>query len=123
MVYFQIDLKKETTNPDEMDIKDELVIHGMTWAAADEIEYITIGEFQTSDSYTPVYYIVRWKCNAYTLKKKYTCHAFDPTILIPEGELVCTAKFMTPMRKTSYWYHNPDEAIPVMVKLKQVVIP
>ena len=32
-------------------------------------------------------------------------------------------KFMTPMRKTSYWYHDPDESIPVMVKLKQVVMP
>ena len=27
------------------------------------------------------------------------------------------------MRKTSYLYLNPDEAIPVMVKLKQVVMP
>ena len=30
---------------------------------------------------------------------------------------------MTPMRKTSYWYCNPDEAIHVIVKLKQVVMP
>ena len=30
---------------------------------------------------------------------------------------------MTPIRKTSYLYHEPDEAIPVMVKLKQVVMP
>ena len=30
---------------------------------------------------------------------------------------------MTPMIKTSYWYHDPDEAIPVMVKLKRVLIP
>ena len=30
---------------------------------------------------------------------------------------------MTTMRKTSYLYHEPDEAIPGMVKLKQVVIP
>ena len=30
---------------------------------------------------------------------------------------------MTPMRKTSYWYHDPDESIPVMLKLKQVVMP
>ena len=30
---------------------------------------------------------------------------------------------MTPMRKTSYWYHEPDEEIPVMVKLKQFVMP
>ena len=30
---------------------------------------------------------------------------------------------MTPMRSNSYWYHNPDEPIPVMVKLKQVVMP
>ena len=26
------------------------------------------------------------------------------------------------MRKTSYWYHDPDETIPVMVNLKQVLI-
>ena len=30
---------------------------------------------------------------------------------------------MKPMRKTSYWYFNTDEAIPVMVKLKKVVMP
>ena len=30
---------------------------------------------------------------------------------------------MTPMRKTSYCYHDPDEAIPVVVKLRQVVMP
>ena len=29
---------------------------------------------------------------------------------------------MTPMKKTSHWYHEPNEAIPVMVKLKQVVM-
>ena len=29
---------------------------------------------------------------------------------------------MTPTRKNSYWYHNPDEAIPVMAKLKKVVM-
>ena len=30
---------------------------------------------------------------------------------------------MTPMIKTSHWYHDPNEAIPVMVKLKQVIMP
>ena len=30
---------------------------------------------------------------------------------------------MTPMIKTSHWYHETNEAIPVMVKLKQVVMP
>ena len=30
---------------------------------------------------------------------------------------------MTPTKKTSHWYHEPNEAIPVMVKLKQVVMP
>ena len=29
---------------------------------------------------------------------------------------------MTPIRKTFYWYHDPDEDIPVMVKLKQVLM-
>ena len=29
---------------------------------------------------------------------------------------------MTTMRKNSYWYHGPDEAIPIMVKLIQVVM-
>ena len=59
MVYCQIDLKKETTNPDKMDIKDELVLNGMTCAAAYEIEYNTIGAFKSSNSNTPVYYIVQ----------------------------------------------------------------
>ena len=30
---------------------------------------------------------------------------------------------MTPMKKNSHWYHEPKKAIPVMVKLKQVVMP
>ena len=41
-----------------MKIKDELVLHGMTWAESDDIEYNTIGVFQTSDSNTPGYYIL-----------------------------------------------------------------
>ena len=55
---FKLDFKRETTYPYEMEIKDELVLHGMTWAAANYIEYNTIGAFQTSDSNTPGYYIV-----------------------------------------------------------------
>ena len=106
-----------------MKIKDELVLQGMTQAAADEIEYNTMCEFQTSDCNTHGYCIVKWTSNAYTLQKKYKCNAFDPPVIIPEGELVCPAKFMTPMIKTSHWYHGPNEAIPVMVKLKQVVMP
>ena len=106
-----------------MKIKGGIVLHGMTWAAADKIEYNTIGEFKTSDSNTPGYFIVQCTGNAYNLQEKYTRHAFNPPIIIPEGELVCTAKFMTPMRETSYWHHEPDKSIPVMVKLKQVVMP
>ena len=30
---------------------------------------------------------------------------------------------MTPMKKISHWYHKTNEEIPVMVKLKQVVMP
>ena len=105
-----------------MKIKYELVLHGITQAETDNIEYTTIGEFKTSDSNTPGYYIVQWTSNAYNLQEFYTCHAFNPPVIIPEGELVCPAKFMTPMRKTSYWYHDPDEAIPIMVKLKQFVM-
>ena len=118
MIYFQIDLKKETTNPDKMEIKEELVLNVINWSAEDETEYNIIGVFKTSDSNTPGYYIVQWTGNTYTLQGKYTCHAFYPPVIIPEVEIVCPAKFMTPMRKTSYWYHEPDEAIPVAVKLK-----
>ena len=55
----KFNLKKETTNPNEMKIKDELVLQGMTQAAADEIEYNTMGAFQTSDKNTHGYYIVK----------------------------------------------------------------
>ena len=82
-----------------------------------------MGAFKTSDCNTHGYYIVKWTGNAYTLQEIYKCHAFDPPVIIPEGELVCPAKFMNPMIKTSHWYHEPNEAIPFMVKLKQVVIP
>ena len=106
-----------------MNIKDELVLHIMTQAAADDIEYNTMGAFQTSDCNTHGYYIVKWTGNAYTLQGKYKRHSFDPPIIISEGELVCPDKFMTPMIKSFHWYHEPNETIPVVVKLKQVVMP
>ena len=68
-----------------MDIKDEFVLNGMNFSAADNIEYNTIGSFQTSDSNTSGYYIFRQTGNAYTLQGKYTCHLFDPPVIIPEG--------------------------------------
>ena len=95
----------------------------MTQAAADNIEYNTMGAFQNSDKNTHGYYIVKWTGNAYTLQEIYKCHAFDHPVIIPEGELVCPAKFMTQMRKISHWYHKTNKAIPFMVKLKQVVMP
>ena len=61
--------------------------------------------------------------NAYTLQEKYKCHAFNPPVIITEGELFCPAKFMTPLKQTSHWYHKINEAIPDMVNLKQVVMP
>ena len=118
-----MNLKKETTKPNELKIKDELVLQGMPQAAADKIEYNTMGAFQTSDCNTHGYYIVKWTGNTYTPQEKYKCHAFDPPVIIPEDELVCPAKFMNPMIKTSHWYHKPDESIPIMVKLKKVVMP
>ena len=82
-----------------MKIKDELVLKGMTQASADEIEYNTMVTFQTSDKNTYGYYIFQWTGNAYTLQGKYKCHAFIPPVIITEGELLCPAKFMTPMKK------------------------
>ena len=82
-----------------MEIKDELVLQGMTQAEADEIDYNTMGSFQASNKNTHGYYIVKWTGNAYTLQEIYKCHAFDPPVIISEGELVFPAKFMTPMKK------------------------
>ena len=82
-----------------------------------------MGTFQTINCNTHGYYIVKWTGNAYTLQEIYKYHEFDPPIIFTEGELVFPAKFMTPMIKTSHWYHEPNEAIPVMVKLKQVFMP
>ena len=58
-----------------------------------------MGAFQTSDCNKHGCYIVKWTGNAYTVQEKYTYYAFDPPIIIPGGELACTAKFMIPMRK------------------------
>ena len=100
-----MNLKRETTNPNEVKIKDELVLKGMTQAAAENIEYNTMGAFQTSDCNTHGYYIDKWTGNSYTLQEKYKYHEFNPPVIIPEGGLVCPAKFMTPMKKTSHWYN------------------
>ena len=69
MVYFQIDLKKEKTNPEEMEVKDELVFYGMTWEEADNNKNNRIGAFQTRYSNTSGYYIVQWTGNEYTLQE------------------------------------------------------
>ena len=82
-----------------MEIKDEIVLNGMTWAATDKTEYYTIGAFQTSDINMTGYYIFWRTGNAYNLQEKYTGHSFDTPFIIPEGELVCPAKFMIPTRK------------------------
>ena len=102
--------------------KDELVLNRMNQVEADHIEYNTIGAFKTSGSNTPGYYIIQLTGNVYNLQEQYTCNTLDPPVIIPEGELVCPAKFMTPMRKNSYWYHDTDESITVMAKFKQVVM-
>ena len=60
----KLNLKKEMTNPNEMKIKDELVLQGMTQAAEDEIEYNTMGAFKTRDCNTHGYYIVKWTGNS-----------------------------------------------------------
>ena len=95
----KLNFKRETTNPEEMKIKYNLVLHGMIWAEENNIENNTIGVFQTRNSNTPGYYIVQWTGNAYNLQKKYTCHEFYPPVIITEGELVFPANFITPMRK------------------------
>ena len=53
-----------------MKIKDELVLQGMTQAAADEIECNTMRAFQTSNKNTHGYYIIKWTGNAYILQKR-----------------------------------------------------
>ena len=83
-----------------MKIKDELVLHGMTRASVDEIECNTIGTFQTSNSNTHIYYIVQWTGNAYTLQEIYTCHAFDPPVIILEVEIVFLIGVMNLAGKT-----------------------
>ena len=72
---------------------------GTTQVAENDIEYNTMGAFQSSDKNTHGYYIVKWTGNAYTLQEKYKCHEFNPPVIIPGGELVCPAKFITPMKK------------------------
>ena len=100
-----------------MEIKDDLVLHGMHWESADEIEWNNICAFQTGNSYTPGYYIFWWRGNAYTLQGKYACHAFDPPIIIPEGELVFWANFMAPMRKPFFLVSQYKGSYPFHVEV------
>ena len=65
----KLNFKKETTNPDKMKIKDELVLQGMTQVASYKMEYNTMTEFKTSNCNTHGYYIVKWTGNAYTLQE------------------------------------------------------
>ena len=52
-----------------MTIKYEFFLQGMTQAAANDIEYNTMGEFQTINCNTHGYYIVKCTGNAYTYSK------------------------------------------------------
>ena len=61
-----------------MEIKENLVLNGMTWSELYNIEYNTIDEFKTSNSNTPEYYIVQWTGNAYTLQKN--IHVMHPIL-------------------------------------------
>ena len=82
-----------------MDIKYDLVLHAKNLESEYDIEYNNIGAFQTRDSNTPGYYIVRWTFNYYTLQGKYTCHSFDLPVITLGGEPVFPANFMTPIIK------------------------
>ena len=106
-----------------MKMNDELILNCMTQEVEDDIEYNNIVTFKTSISNTPGYYIFQWTGNKQTLQGKFTCHALDTPVIIPEGELACPANSMNPMRKNYYWYHEPDESIPGKVKLKQFFMP
>ena len=44
-IFAKLNLKEETANLDEMEIKYKLVLHGTTQAAAEDIEYNTLGAF------------------------------------------------------------------------------
>ena len=55
-----------------MNIKYELFLQVRTQAEEDDIEYNSMGEFQTSDCNTYGYYIVKCTGNAYTLQKNIT---------------------------------------------------
>ena len=68
-----------------------------------------MGAFQTSDCNTHGYYIVKWTGNAYTLQGKYICHAFDPPVIIPEGELVFSSQV----------YDSNDKNFPLVSLSKQ----
>jgi hypothetical protein len=115
-------IHQDTTTKEEMQEMREGVLMGMTQVSAEEIEEGLFGAFQTSDTQTLGYYIVQWTGNPYTLQEQYECDAFNPPVIIPTGELVCKAKFWTPLSKKSHWYHEPDEDLFVMVKVKQVVM-
>ena len=52
-----------------MKIKDELVLRGMTQTAVENIEYNTMGAFQTRNCNTHGYYIVKCTGNTYTLQE------------------------------------------------------
>ena len=115
-------IQPDSTSKEEMQEMHEGVLMGMTQVSSEEIEEGLFGAFETSDSQTQGYYIVQWLGNPYTLQEQYACHAFDPPVLIPTGELVCEAKFWTPMSTKTHWYHEPDIDLHVMVKVKQVVM-
>jgi hypothetical protein len=118
----ELKIDQNTTTKDEMQAMHEGVLMGMTQVSSEEIFEGSFGAFQTSDKQTLGYYIVQWTGIPYTLQDQYECNAFNPPVLIPQGDLVCEAKFWTPMSKGTHWYHEPDDDLFVMVKIKQVVM-
>eukprot|EP00978_Attheya_sp_CCMP212_P034639 scaffold146167_cov65-Attheya_sp.AAC.4 len=79
------------------------------------------GAFQTDDVATSGYYIVQWTSMPYVLAEPYICYEYNPPQIVPEGIYVCKAKFLNPLGPNTFWYHDPPTALPVMVKMKQVI--
>ena len=109
------------TDVDYIEEVQETIIDGISSVFGEHIVINNYGASQTEYVATSGYYIVQWTEIPYVLTEPYAFFECTPPQIVPEGTFVYKANFLNQLGTNSFWYHEPPETLPVMVKMKQVI--
>jgi hypothetical protein len=109
---------------DEEELNDArgIVLDGIAEMISETIEVGESGAFMTDDTTTDGYYLVEWAGEPYTLQEETVLNEYEPPIILPEGELVCEAKYWSQVPRAKRWF-TPSQTgdTRTVVRLQQVV--